>query len=52
MKHYIALLMTLILMLCFSSSVAEQAGEPSILVVVFSHAGENWQVASLRKATP
>ena len=44
MKRYVALLMTLILMLCFCSSVAEQAGEPSILVVVFSHAGENWQV--------
>lgn len=44
MKRCVALLMTLILMLCLSSSVAEQADTPSILVVVFSRAGENWQV--------
>jgi flavodoxin len=44
MKRLLALLTALMLMLCLSPSVAEQAGEPSILVVVFSHAGENWQV--------
>ena len=44
MKRLLALLTALMLMLCLSPSVAEQAGEPSTLVVVFSHAGENWQV--------
>ena len=49
MKRCVALLMTLILMLCLSSSVAEQADTPSILVVVFSRAGENWQVGVIEE---